>query len=618
MLKSSENIEIFLSKVKLLINYDISKTLNENYELLSEQTVYTGAQSPFHYFDDTYRSKPEITYPNYCPASKYAVDPPKNKLGATGVDALPENHCYYNTPVGGFYIPTGATDFEVLNFQSIEKTAQKYSNYYTDEKIKKKNMLSGINSKYTEEDVRRIVSNNIENSLSEFINQIVGFTVTTLDNQIRKYRLWYEYKYPSSQQWALGTFIPIGFSYYQCKQGEYPCIAPTETYYSNPVEVDRRSEFAKFYDDWAMWIQVGAALTAVIVSIVTRNPQIALNTFKAEVGADVIFGIGDAYREIERGNEITAAISFVFAFIPIIFLRQGGSTIIKQFFSRGIDLNASKRLAEKLLGSGLTTTSTFRDFYKFWKTLDKEERILIEQLFEQDDVARDTFFKKFAKISQQTIEESSGIKNRFEEFYNSLKPFFKSGRLTRDAMPILKKIWLKEIVVYGLAAGLQFISDMLGGIFDEEIVKEVEWMGEFIPKSNQEQIFLDLCLSPNPNEDLKNFTSSDSLYINSIAPLISDSKGFADRTDSSAVAVANKINWAWCDSLQNTVCQPNLPKESIPDTTKLREEGWYPSVEFKYDFDKMPLEIDTTNTRIVLTKKGEEYWFKPTSPLTKK
>jgi hypothetical protein len=408
-------------------------------------------------------------------------------------------------------------------------TEEKISDYGTEnKKLKDKEY-----SEYIE-----IIKSSLEESLLKYMNQISSFTIGA-----DKYMLYYK------TDWLLDdittSFVkPAGYSTYSCPREEVPCQTQNGKWYVNPAEVDRRSDFDIFIDDWSTIIQVTVAVVAIVATI--AFPPAGAAIFIGGVVVEVSFGIADAIRALHAGNETSAALSLIFAFIPIAFLRPAGKTLVGNFFSRGLYMEAVQTLSQKLLNSGLEATSTWIDYYKFWKTCSKEERFLMEQLLEHDNLARDKFFKELIKEGTEVLKDTSFIKKSLGEFFDKYKTYLNKGVITsHEALPILRRLWAKEAALYGTSTILTFISEFVGGVLDQNTKVEVEWIGKYMPGSD---ILVNLSADPsNINENIEILKANPQYQ--EVKQLVEQIPQSGARTDTLSNNLNKMLDFAYADSI---------------------------------------------------------------------
>ncbi len=603
------------------MNYNSKKTLTENLDYVENKILIFEQDVKFDrkYGDPSYLEKQiedyeadkAAQYPNFCPISQLAIEPPENKLGASGVEALPPNHCYYTTPVGGFFIPYEfagtTTNFELIDFDWVDKMVSSIiKRRFTEEKIIEKelplNSASTKDKPYSEYIEK--IKTSLEQSLLKYIGQICGFTIGGEN-----------YKLYMRSNWLLNDITtayatPVGYSTYPCKVDEIPCQTQNGKWYENPQEVDRRSEFAKFIDEWSMTIQISAAVATIVLTMIF--PAAGMAIFIGGAAIEVGFGIADGVRAMEKGDDIGAILSFVFAFIPIAFLRAGGKSAIGKFFSRGINLEASQALSKKLLTSGLKKSSTWIDYFKFWKTLDKEERIILEQILEQDEITRETFFKNLVKEGAEALTDTSFMKKSLAEFFDKFKKYYENGVITSyEAIPWMRKLWVREASMYGTAMVLQMVGDFVGAVFDQNTITEVEWIGKYLPNSD---ILINITANPADANQAISVLQAQPIY-QEVKQVINETPDSLLQPDSTMIKnMNNLLNFAYADSIRmvsqtDTIIRPSVKFEKIDisevELNQKKSEGWVLMTSvLPWDFP----EFTANNTKVF---NGNAYIYMP-------
>lgn len=598
----NKQIVEMIQRQLMLMNYNTSITLSENYLVLNEQGASLRQDISSGQKEKERRQEildQEKEYPNYCPAKEFAVDPPKNKLGAEGVEALPIDHCYYSTPGGGLYIPIksslgNATIFEFIDFNYLEGLGNTFmEKLFSEERIKEKKYDQNPSIKDKDyNSYKDSIKDSLVASASQYMGQIKSFQIGT-----DKYGLYWKVFVPLGDV-TKSTIEPRGYSTYKCPAEEYPCKVELGAWYENPEEVDRRNDFDRFIDDWSVWIQLGAAAAAITLTLIF--PAAGAAIFIGEVVVEVTFGIADAVRALHAGNEVSASLSLMFAFLPIAFLRPAGKTLIGNFFSRGIDMLAASKLSQRFLGSGLSQNSNWYDWYRFWQRSSDEERILIEQLLEQDDVAKEVFFKRITEEATQALTDPTVIREGLEGFWKEYQVLVKNGVITPQNFPAFKKMWVREVTLYGSSMVLGFISEMVGAALDQNVKTEVEWIGKYVPQS---QLPIIMAADPN-NANALGIEVMNHPQYQEVKELVG-SIPTGTRTDSAATNISRILDFATADSLRNLPITPVTPVETfIPLETlnnkelqQKRNEGWIPVTELDVmDYINYPL--DSTNIRV--------------------
>jgi hypothetical protein len=514
------NISESLIRAKLLINYNTSKTLGENYSIVKEgfpenpslpdstgDTIKNDSlwQSLEKQSDELVKkqisSDKDKKYPNYCIAKQYAVTPPKNKLGAEGAESLPEAHCYYMTPMGGVFLHQPGLEIEVLEFDEIESLVDIFMKYrYNDEKIKSKKITTIGGFPASIDKIREKIKEKLEESLLEYSQQIDGFKVVDKNGTIQTYTLKWGATFLTGMR-ADAQYVyayPKYFSSYSCPDGNCGQI-PEDSIWKNPVEVDIRSGFDKWMDDYGLWVELGTNALLILAQFIPGVGQVvglSRLLLYTEVAVDVGFGVANTIREINREDEFSAGMSALFALLPLAFLRKGGKTLIGKIFSRGIDLSSYDSIAKKLISAKLGKTPTTAELYKFYKSLTPDERIVWKQFMSHDEATKLQFVKDIAKLLDEPATADELLKG-LDEFWTEMTGVWaKYGKKNLESIDYMKRLWARQMSMVGIGMALDALGQFVGVTLNTEVKKELEWIGSTIPMSEQEMLFVNLALNP--------------------------------------------------------------------------------------------------------------------------
>lgn len=130
--------------------------------------------------------------------------------------------------------------------------------------------------------------------------------------------------------------------------------------YKSPRASDLRNDWQRFIDNWGDAIQIGVALVGVVAGIFTGGSSLVLTT---ALLSDLVVSGAIAQRRYEQGDIPLAFIELLFGSIPLLNLTADFANI-----SKG---------ALKSLGSKLATArnlNTEQKIINFWRTLTDEER----------------------------------------------------------------------------------------------------------------------------------------------------------------------------------------------------------------------------------------------------
>lgn len=180
-------------------------------------------------------------------------------------------------------------------------------------------------------------------------------------------------------------FIPLlGKEFGDLKYGGYRTVSGVQ--YASPEVIDTRTSYQKFIDDYGLPLQlVGSLLIAVLGTIATEGLGAPASwAMFFEIVGEIGLNLPIALRELERGENIGASMSFIFAMLPLMKNVAGLGNI-----SNTMANNLSKKLAE----ANIQTESQLAEFIK---TLSKEEQLAMNVVLKQDP-------NNLAKITKETL-----------------------------------------------------------------------------------------------------------------------------------------------------------------------------------------------------------------------
>jgi hypothetical protein len=144
--------------------------------------------------------------------------------------------------------------------------------------------------------------------------------------------------------------------------------------YTQPEWVDERSEYQKFVDEWGLMLQLSVIVGTIIAGAVTGGGAWVLTI---EIILELSVGLMVGLRELERGENVAATVSFITALLPMLKLTKTGVGFSDEIF---------KSLSEKVKNSNLIKTSTIDEYIEFYKTLTDNEKILLKKITKEDEV----------------------------------------------------------------------------------------------------------------------------------------------------------------------------------------------------------------------------------------
>ena len=526
--------ELLVNRVKLLMGYDMSKTLNENTQNIFEQPESRGL--PPEQIQYQYRQKQEEKrkeelkkYPNWCKYPDKALGIPKNPEGAEGEDAIlidkktGKRFCYYPSPsnqkmgdISSIPIPE---DSEII-WQDVPYISD-FADY--------------LSNKYPKEDKELIITN-----LSKIlpIGTVKGFWVG------ETYYTLYITRESGSQFWK--------FSYYRDSK--------TKKEYETPKWVDKRSDYQRFVDDYGFAIQIAAALGTAIAGMLTGGAAWVLY---AEIALEAGLGAAVGFRELEKGENVSAALSFITGALPMLKLS-------KMF--RGIPEGVFTELSKKLSKAGLTKSSNVDDYVKFYNSLSESEQMVMSKLLSQDEVTRNLLLKELKTTVSEGLPKI--IIKELENMVKSKPELLKS-------ISFFNKLWARELSTNAFFIFLGILVNAAwGDVLNSEDLEKLKGVYINIPEELQKEIAFNLL--SNDAEVLKKLPQTKSFNsIKTFTKLDKKSKAWGEYVNTVMKDSIQKANGVYTELPDDKHIAVDNKKGSIEDEQKLRKEGFIPISELK-------------------------------------
>ena len=456
--------ELIVNRVKLLMGYDMSKTLNENVQTILEQPdsrfdtpgnkemQRRAEQEILHQRAEKQAEEEAKQYPNWCKYPDKALGIPKNPEGAEGEDAIivdkktGKRFCYYPSPsnqkIGGVNSIPIPEDSNIYfwDVQGISDT------------------IDSFVKKYPKSDKELLISN-----LSKIfpIGTVREFYIGETDY------VGYVTKTEGSQLWK--------FAYYRNRE--------TKQLYTPPKWVDTRSDYQRFIDEWGLWVQLGTAAVTLVAGFFTLGSTWGVsNILLLEIAVELGVGIPIAARDFEKGDNVSGAFSVVTAFLPMLKVSK---------YFRGVSSKAFSELSEKLLQSGLTKESTVRDYVKFYNGLSPESQKVMSQLLTQDSITRDALWAEIKHGLDTEIPEivKNGVKQLLTKHPNMLKD-----------LKTFDKLWALDLRRnVGAMVGFGLLEAFFGDDLNNAQKQAIKQVYQVIPKTLQKELTYNL-LNSSPDE----------------------------------------------------------------------------------------------------------------------
>jgi hypothetical protein len=437
------------------MEYDSKLTNGENIDklinsvLINEQTPVImdipGVENPFP------SDKPkdnENKYPNYCKYPKNAVLPTKNSVGVSGEEALIEGFCFYPP---GIYIPVDSE----IRFWDIESISSAVDNH-----LKKQ-----VKKSYREDKDELI--RNFSNILP--IGSVASFIVGG-----STYNTWVT-RPSGSPLWSFRGYYRSG----------------DNKPYQSPKWVDSRTNYQRFVDDYGFAIQIAAALATALAGFLTGGAAWVLT---AEIVLELGLGVAVGLRELEKGENVSAALSFITGFLPMLKMSK---------LFRGIPESDFIELSKNLSEAGLTKSSKVDDYVKFYNSLPESQQKIMSKLLTQDEITKNLLLKELKTSMADELP-----KLIIKEFGNIVK----SDPKLLKSIPFFDRLWARELttnsffiilgtlvnVVWGDKLNAEDLKKLKGfySVVPDELKKEIAFNllsnAEILPKISETKSFRDI------------------------------------------------------------------------------------------------------------------------------
>ena len=375
---------------------------------------------PIKYYE-TQEDKPQ--YPNYCKYPKNTILPPKNSAGLSGEDALIEGFCYYSP---GIFIPYDS-EIEFWDVPLISSFADNISSKYNENK---KTLIQNFSKIFP-------------------IGSVSSFNIGG-----NKYQTWVTKPYGG--EWK--------FKGYYRKGDRKP--------YKQPEWVDERNEYQKFVDSYGFAIQITAALATAVAGAMTGG---ALWVLYAEILIEGGLGVAIGLREIEKGQNVSAALSFITGVLPLL-------KISRSF--RGIPSEEFTQLSKELKNAGLTSSSDVSKYIEFYNGLTPNQQKIMSKLLSQDDITKNVLLKEL-KIAMSD-ELPKLIVKEFKIMVEKNPELLKS-------ISFFEKLWVRELSTnsFFIVLGV-LVNTIWGNILNAKDLEKLKGVYSVVPEDLKKEIAFNL------------------------------------------------------------------------------------------------------------------------------
>ena len=529
--------EVLVNRVKLLMGYDMSKTLNENTQHIFEQPdsrfLNQDTKDILKKGEEQLKQKQaqeELEkYPNWCKYPDKALGIPKNPAGAEGEDAIlidkktGKRFCYYPSPsnkkmgeISSIPIPEDSP-IAFWDVEGISDTVNKFSKDYP--KDDKKLLISNLSKVLPIGTVRQFVVGE-ENYLG-YLSRTEGDV------------LW-------------------RFGYYRNSKTKAP--------YTPPEWVDERSDYQRFVDEYGFAIQITAAVATAIAGLLTGGAAWVLY---AEIVIEGGLGLAVGLRELEKGENVSAALSFITGALPMLKLS-------KMF--RGIPNEVFAELSEKLSKAGLTKSSNVEDYVKFYNGLSESEQLVMSKLLTQDEVTRNLLLKELKTAVSDDLPKI---------IIKELKNMVKTNPELLKSISFFNKLWARELSTnaFFILLGI-LVNAAWGDVLNSEDLEKLKGVYINIPEELQKEMAFNLL--SNDAEVLKKLPQTKTFNsIKTFAKLEEKGKSWGKYVNTVMKDSIQKANGVYTELPDDKHIAVDTKKGSLEDEKKLREEGFIPESELK-------------------------------------
>lgn len=507
-------------KIRLFMNYCSEKTLSEN--LLEQENIKTKSDLMYQEYEKEQRNLQKLedekrtnAWKEFCKYPNKAMLPGKNSAGVEGKDALIEGFCFYPAPskngISGIFIPQDSE----INFWTVD-----FISYAVNQHLKK----------YPNEDKNMVIKNfsDIFPLGTVFSFKIGNSTYTTHITLNKSTGLW-EFKY----------FYRVGDS------------KP----YEPPTWVDERTSYQKFIDEYGFATQMTAALATALAGIFTGGAAWVLFT---EIALEGTLGIAVGLREIEKGDNVSAALSFITGVLPMLKMSK---------FFTGIPEKEFIELSKELKTAGLTSSSDVSEYVKFYNGLSPNKQKIMSKLLKQDDFFKDQLLKS---LDEELVELSKkGLKKMVEENPNLLQ-----------SIPFFERLWVRELGTNSVfILILTLINVKYGDILNSKDMERLKGVYAKIPESLKKEMSYNILANGDKIKEI--IESKDFKTIEQFVDTKKLGESMAKWYNTKLKESINKSggNYVELQDDKTTAAQKvNIEKK---DEKTYRKEGWIPMSELK-------------------------------------
>ena len=471
--------KLIIEDILLKMNYDLSKTLTENKDFINEQAIG---------YEQSLDRKAEQELSQASEKAEIQLRP--GEVDVSNEYMKVPGHWALATPYGYVWVPEG-TKYKLFT-----------GNVEEDNKIFD---WSSINTEFKKNGfpcVGKVTPDIVSKQLLKKGTCRVFWLPTG-----ERYYFW----------WKVNEFCQLSATGYLNTEDN--------SWYKSPKVIDTRNSWQKFLDEHGLAFQIiGSLAVAIIGTVATAGLGAPASwAIALEILGELAINVPVGLREIEKGENISASISFLFAVLPLIKTAAGLGKISNEM---------AKNLSEKLAKENITNNAEMTTFIK---TLSKPEQEAMNIMLKQDP-------KNLIKVTENTLnnEVTNWLKTNRKELLGKL--------------PLTKREWAKSLGVDILTTTpLMVYKVFYGKPLKAEEARKLNGFILSFPKESQEQVVAQLVNDPKLIEQAINNPDETKKYIESLKPKFETGVEMTpQQSDSASLSGLDYINTHLDDILNNT------------------------------------------------------------------
>jgi hypothetical protein len=282
--------------MKTIISEQEKKRIRSLYNINEQGLTTSQMENPDNQTDNTEDKSNE--YPNYCLYPEFTREPSSTTVqgGASGTDLYIDGYCLYAQPkersvefeTSGIWLPnTGDTRIDFWNQEKREYLYKTYQNYLNNQPPVGKTKLL----------------------YDDIVEQV---------NNLYKDGLVYRFKKDGVMYRPAITYAP---DYFRIAFGGFYLQGQPisdKNKYKSPEWVDKRDDFAKFWDKYETKLLAGAIAIGIAISAFYTGPFAILIELSIELGV----GIPTAIRNFQKGENTGGILTLLGSLLPLLRLSK--------------------------------------------------------------------------------------------------------------------------------------------------------------------------------------------------------------------------------------------------------------------------------------------------------